>query len=159
MTFAGPGLYEIVLYQAPTKCLNSWGGTKDVGEVVKSFGRDNPALPTYNSVWQVALANSAFGEPAQYFIINGHNGYFLTATAAGTIVSSQQRSPSDKSVRWFIKESPGNKGVFYINSVSPDLGQLNVSYASTESGASILAWPISNEDNTKFYFVPVAISN
>ena len=35
MVWSGPGLYEIVPYQAPTLSTNSWGGGTTAGEDVK----------------------------------------------------------------------------------------------------------------------------
>ncbi|KAH6667980.1 sclerotinia Sclerotiorum agglutinin Ssa in complex with Gal-Beta1,3-Galnac [Halenospora varia] len=156
MVFSGPGIYEIVSYQAPTLSLNSWGGSTNPGEVVKINGRSKPPPPNGNAVWQVALASGS-GDTAQYLIINAHSGYFLTATAASTIVSSQQKSPSDPSVRWTIKAATTNGyQVYTINSVSPSLGQLNVKGSGQAAGTEVLAYPIENGDNTKFYFDPVS---
>ncbi|KAF4625051.1 hypothetical protein G7Y89_g13118 [Cudoniella acicularis] len=156
MVFSGPGLYEIVLYQAPTLSLNSWGGTLNPGEVVKADTRSNPPPANGNAVWQIAAA-SGTGASTQYLIINAHSGYFLTATTANTIVSSQQRSPSDKSALWTITPATTNGyQVYTINSVTPALGQLNVDGSRNTVGTPILAWPTSTTDNTKFYFDPVA---
>ncbi|KAH8665030.1 sclerotinia Sclerotiorum agglutinin Ssa in complex with Gal-Beta1,3-Galnac [Tricladium varicosporioides] len=156
MVFSGPGLYEIVSYQAPTLSLNSWGGSTNPGEVVKINGRAKPPPPTGNAVWQVALASGS-GDTAQYLIINAHSGYFLTATSAGTIVSSQQKPPSDQSARWTIKAATTNNyQVYTINCVSSAMGQLNIKGGGLVYGTDVLAYPIENGDNTKFYFDPVS---
>jgi hypothetical protein len=44
-----------------------------------------------------------------------------------------------------------------INCVETTLGQLNVAGSGVVPGTDILAWPISNTDNTKFYFDAVKI--
>ncbi|KAI0437778.1 ricin B lectin domain-containing protein [Xylaria telfairii] len=151
MGFTGPGVYEIVPYQAPNLSANSWGGRLEAGAVVRTYPRDR-SNPSSNAVWQVALVAGS-GDTAEYLIINARTGYFLTATADSTITSTPQISPTDPTTHWTIKSSPtAGYDVFTINSKVKSRGQLNVSGSSTQSGADILAWPITNTDNTKWYF-------
>jgi hypothetical protein len=153
MGFKGPGIYEIVPYQAPTLSANSWGGDVTPGAVVRTYPRDS-AKPTDNTLWYVALAAGS-GASAEYFIINVHSGFFLTATADKTIVSTPQISPRDPTTHWTITSSTTNGyDVFTINSKVSSRGQLTVKDSSSSSGADILASPVANTDNTKWYFDP-----
>jgi hypothetical protein len=157
MSFPGPGLYEIIPYQAPKLSLNSWNGLLEAGAQVKTFARDNPPTPTSNAVWQISAASGS-GPNTQYLITNGRTGYPITATAPNTIVSTPQISPSSLSARWIITPAFTNGyQVYTINCVETTLGQLNVAGSGVVPGTDILAWPISNTDNTKFYFDAVKI--
>ncbi|KAI3316915.1 ricin B lectin domain-containing protein [Xylariaceae sp. AK1471] len=149
MGFSGPGVYEIVPYQAPTLNANSWDGKMPPGAVVKTYTRDK-SNPSTNALWYLALVA---GSGDTYLIINVRTGYFLTATADSTIVSTPQISPTDPTTHWTIKSTPTNGyDVFTINNKVASRGQLNVSGSSSQSGAEILAWPIENGDNSKWYF-------
>ncbi|KAI0549959.1 hypothetical protein F4679DRAFT_544336 [Xylaria curta] len=151
MGFSGPGLYEIVPYQAPDLSANSWGGGMEPGAVVRTFPRDR-SKPSTNAIWQIALVAGS-GDSAEYLIINQRTGYFLTATGDNKITSTPQISPADPATHWTIKSAPTNGyDVFTINNKVPSRGQLNVSGSSTTSGADILSLPVSNADNTKWYF-------
>ncbi|KAI1079618.1 hypothetical protein F5B20DRAFT_542968 [Whalleya microplaca] len=155
MGFSGPGVYEIVPYQAPTLSANSWGGGMAAGATVKTYPRgDRSKPPSTNAVWQ--LAHVAGSESnAEYLIINIRTGYFLTATADNAVTSTPQISPNDPSCHWTIKSTPTNGyDVYTINSKVGSRGQLNVKGSSTQSGADILSWPIENGDNSKWYFDP-----
>ncbi|KAI0465862.1 ricin B lectin domain-containing protein [Xylaria cf. heliscus] len=151
MGFTGPGVYEIVPFQAPDLSANSWEGGLAPGAVVRTYPRDR-SNPSTNTLWQVALVAGS-GESAEYLIINVRSGYFLTATADSTITSTPQISPTDPTTHWTIKSArTGGYDVFTINNKVQSRGQLNVSGSSTKSGADILAWPISTSDNVKWYF-------
>ncbi|KAI0398157.1 ricin B lectin domain-containing protein [Xylariaceae sp. FL0594] len=151
MGFTGPGVYEIVPYQAPNLSANSWEGQMAAGAVVKTYPRDR-SNPSTNTLWYVALVAGS-GSSAEYLIINVRTGYFLTATADNTIVSTPQISPTDPTTHWTITSSPSNGyDTFTINNKVRSRGQLNVSGSSTQSGADILSWPIENGDNSKWYF-------
>ncbi|KAI3336887.1 sclerotinia Sclerotiorum agglutinin Ssa in complex with Gal-Beta1,3-Galnac [Xylariaceae sp. AK1471] len=153
MGFTGPGVYEIVPFQAPELSANSWGGGKEPGAEVRTFTRDR-INPTKNTLWQVALVAGS-GDTAEYLIINVNSGYFLTATADQTITSTPQIAPNDPTCHWTIKSAPTNGyDVFLINNQVTSRGQLNVEGSSTKSGTPILAWPIENGDNSKWYFDP-----
>ncbi|CAJ2502925.1 Uu.00g103190.m01.CDS01 [Anthostomella pinea] len=153
MGFTGPGVYEIVPYQAPTLSANSWEGLMSSGAVVKTYTRDR-TNPSTNTLWQLALVDGPWVEPV-YLIINVRTGYFLTATADNTITSTPQVSPSDPSCQWIMKSAPTNGyDTFTINSKIASRGQLNVKGSSTSSGADILSWPIENGDNSKWYLDP-----
>ncbi|KAI8630478.1 ricin B lectin domain-containing protein [Xylariaceae sp. FL1651] len=153
MGFTGPGIYEIVPYQAPTLSANSWGGKMEPGAVVRTYPRDR-SNPSTNALWQMALVSGS-GDSAKYLIINVRTGYFLTATADQTITSTPQISPGDATAHWTIKSTPTNGyDVFTINNEVKSRGQLNVSGSSSQSGADILAWPIEDGDNSKWYFDP-----
>ncbi|KAI1756054.1 ricin B lectin domain-containing protein [Xylaria castorea] len=151
MGFTGPGLYEMVPFQAPDLSANSWGGGMESGAVVRTFSRDR-SNPSTNALWQVALVAGS-GDSAEYLIINARTGYFLTATTDSKITSTPQISPTDPTTHWTIKSSPtGGYDVFTVDNKVKSRGQLNVSGSSGSSGADILAWPVSNTDNTKWYF-------
>ncbi|KAI1735488.1 ricin B lectin domain-containing protein [Xylaria scruposa] len=151
MGFTGPGLYEIVPFQAPDLSANSWGGGMQSGALVRTYARDR-SDPQTNALWQIALVAGS-GESAEYLIINDRTGYFLTATGDSEVTSTPQISPADPTTHWTIKPSPTNGyDTFTINNKVESRGQLNVSGASSSSGADILAWPITNNDNTKWYF-------
>ncbi|KAI0452152.1 hypothetical protein F5B21DRAFT_354848 [Xylaria acuta] len=151
MGFTGPGLYEIVPFQAPELSANSWGGGMESGAVVRTYPRDR-SNPSSNTVWQVALVAGS-GESAEYLILGARNGYPITATADETIVSTPQISPADSTTHWTIKSRPtGGYDVFTINSTVESRGQLSVKGASSESGTDIMAWPTGNTDNQKWYF-------
>ncbi|KAI0377521.1 hypothetical protein F5Y04DRAFT_175836 [Hypomontagnella monticulosa] len=152
MGFTGPGVYEIIPYQAPDLSANSWGGKLEAGAVVRTFPRGDRSKPSPNAVWQLALVAGS-GDDAEYLIINLLTGYFLTATADEQIVSTPQISPNDPSTHWTIKSTPTNGyDVFTVNSKITSRGQLNVKECSSSSGADILSWPIENGDNSKWYF-------
>ncbi|KAI1845370.1 hypothetical protein JX265_005232 [Neoarthrinium moseri] len=154
MGFSGPGVYAIVPYQAPGLSMNSWGGHKEAGAVVRTYDRGDRDRPTPNTLWQVAQVAGS-GDNAEYLIINVLTGYFLTATGDKTITSTPQISPSDASCRWFIKSSRTNGyDVFVINNKLNGRGQLNVRGSATQSGTDIISYPIENTDNTKWYFDP-----
>ncbi|RYP37892.1 hypothetical protein DL767_002764 [Monosporascus sp. MG133] len=150
MGFDGPGVYEIVPYQAPSLDMNSWEGLMKAGAVVRTYSRDKP--PSTNALWQLALVAGS-GDSAEYLIINVRTGYFLTATADNAIVSTPQISPTDPTCRWTIKSTP-TKGydVYTINNKVSSRGQLSVKDYSTQSGADILSSPTADTDNCKWYF-------
>ncbi|KZP11208.1 hypothetical protein FIBSPDRAFT_837728 [Athelia psychrophila] len=151
MPFNGPGIYEIVPYQAPTLNLNSINGSLTSGEVIRTWTRGSP--PSDNAVWQVAIAKGS-GDDAEYLIINNRSGYYLTAAGEGTNVLSQQTSPSNPSARWKIHKAFRNGyDVWTINSVAGPL-QLNVDGSGLTSGTNVIAWKIENGDNTTYYFDP-----
>ncbi|TGJ80746.1 hypothetical protein E0Z10_g7999 [Xylaria hypoxylon] len=151
MVFSGPGVYEIVPFQAPELSANSWGGGLAAGAPIRTYARDS-SNPSTNALWQVALVASS-GASAEYLIINVRTGYFITATTDSAIASTPQASPTDPTTHWTIKPSTTNGyEVFTINNKVQSRGQLNVAGSSSESGADILASPISNTDNTKWYF-------
>ncbi|KAI1197411.1 sclerotinia Sclerotiorum agglutinin Ssa in complex with Gal-Beta1,3-Galnac [Nemania serpens] len=153
MGFTGPGIYEIVPYGGPDLSANAWGGRMEPGAVVRIHTRDrsNPGL---NTLWQVALVSEP-GKDAEYLIINVLTGYFLTATANQAVTSTPQISPKDDTARWSIISSPTSGwDTFTVNNKVKARGQLNVSGNTYQSGTDILAYPISNTDNTKWYFDP-----
>ncbi|KAI0398158.1 hypothetical protein F5Y17DRAFT_216331 [Xylariaceae sp. FL0594] len=151
MPIPGPGVYEIVPYQAPELTMNAWDGKMDPGALVRTYTRDR-ANPSTNSLWYLALVAGS-GDTAEYLIINVRTGYFLTATADNTIVSTPQISPADASAHRTLKYAPSrNYTLFTINSKISSRDQLTVKGASTESGADILAAPASDKDNTRWYF-------
>ncbi|KAI2618963.1 ricin B lectin domain-containing protein [Hypomontagnella submonticulosa] len=156
MGFTGPGVYEIVPYQAPKLSANSWEGKMEPGAVIRTYPRGDTKSPSSNAVWQLAHVAGS-GANAEYLIINLRTGYFLTATDDKTIVSTPQISPNDPSTHWIIKSTPTNGyDVYTINSKITSRGQLNVKGSSSQSGADILSWPIENGDNSKWYFDPSA---
>ncbi|KAI8950712.1 ricin B lectin domain-containing protein [Xylaria longipes] len=151
MGFTGPGLYEIVPFQAPDLSANSWGGKMESGAVIRTHPR-NRSNPTTNALWQLALVAGS-EDSAEYLIINDLTGYFLTATDDSNIVSTPQISPVDPTTHWTIKSSPtGGYDVFTITNKVESRGQLSVKDSSAELGADILSSPISTSDNTKWYF-------
>ncbi|RYP11226.1 hypothetical protein DL764_000182 [Monosporascus ibericus] len=150
MGFEGPGVYEIVPYQAPTLNMNSWEGRMEPGALVRTYPRGD--TPSENAIWQLALVSGS-GDCAEYLIINVRTGYFLTATADDTIVSTPQISPTDPTCHWSIKSSRTNGyDVYTINSKVSSRGQLSVNDFSVQSGADILSSPTANADNCKWYF-------
>jgi len=155
MVFNGPGIYAIVPFGSPEFSINSQGGSMNPGEVVKTYARGDREHPSDNALFQAALVKGT-GNDAEYLLINVRNGYYLTATEDRTITSCQQRSPRDPSVRWKIISSPSTTDkeypTFIVNSVIADRGQLNVAGDKLGGGVDILAWPIENGGNTKFYF-------
>ncbi|KAI1810155.1 hypothetical protein GGS20DRAFT_568727 [Poronia punctata] len=152
MGFTGPGLYEIVPYQAPDLSASSWEGLMSAGAPVKTYGRGDRSNPSTNSLWYVALASGS-GSSAEYLIINARNGYFLTATADRHVTSTPQISPTDKTSHWKITSNPSNGyDTFTVDNAVKSRGQLNVSGSSSKSGTDILSWPIENGDNSKWYF-------
>ncbi|ESZ98659.1 hypothetical protein SBOR_0897 [Sclerotinia borealis F-4128] len=150
MVFNGPGIYEIVPYQAPTLNLNAWDGLLAAGAVVRTYARGN--TPSDNAKWQMALVAGS-GESAEYLIINVRSGYFLTATGDNAIVSTPQISPAEAAARWTIKSTPTNGyEVFTITNKVSSRGQLSVKDFSTQSGTDVLAASKKDADNQKWYF-------
>ncbi|KAI0185876.1 ricin B lectin domain-containing protein [Xylaria flabelliformis] len=151
MGFTGHGLYEIVPFQAPDLSASAWEGKMEPGALVRTYARDR-SNPSTNTLWRITLVSGS-GDSAEYLILNDRTGYPLTATADSAVTSTPQISPSDPTTHWTIKSSPvSGYEVYTINNKVESRGQLNVSGASSSSGADILAWPITNKDNTKWYF-------
>jgi len=128
----------------------------NAGEEVKTYDRGDRDHPSDNALFQAALVKGS-GEDAEYLLINVKNGYYLTAVAAEKIIRCEQRSPRDETVRWKIiyrqSEAGGTKyDTFIVNSVKGDRGQLNVANDKLGPGVDILAWPIEQGGNTRFYF-------
>ncbi|KAI1338679.1 hypothetical protein F5Y15DRAFT_386610 [Xylariaceae sp. FL0016] len=157
MPFTGPGLYEIIPYQAPQLSANSWEGLMKAGAVVKTYPRGDKTNPSTNALWQLALVAGS-GDTAEYLIINARTGYFLTATADKTITSTPQGSPTDPCCRWYITSSPANGyETFLVKNKVQSRGQLNVKGSSNQPGADILSWPIEDYDNSRWYFDPHSV--
>ncbi|CAJ2512450.1 Uu.00g054650.m01.CDS01 [Anthostomella pinea] len=153
MGFNNPGVYEIRPYQAPGLSANSWVGGLEAGAVVKTYARSSP--PTDNALWQVALVAGS-GSSAEYLIINVHSGYFLTATADGTVTSTPQISPRDASCHWTITSTPTHGyDVYKVNNKVSSRGPLNVAGSSLDAGADIGVYGNPGDgDNCKWYFEP-----
>jgi len=152
MVFNGPGVYEIVPYQAPTLNLNSWDGKLEPGAVVKTYPRGS--TPSDNALWQLALVYGS-GESAEYLIINVRSGFFLTATKDNYIASTPQISPTKNEARWIIKKTPTHGyEVYTITNKVPSRGELTVKDFSTQSGADVPAATEKDGDNQKWYFDP-----
>ncbi|KAI1258222.1 hypothetical protein MGN70_001271 [Eutypa lata] len=151
MGFSGPGIYEIVPYQAPNLSMNAWDGLMQAGAEVKTYNR-NRDDPSTNALWQLALVSGS-GDSSEYLIINVRTGFFLTATSDKKVTTTPQISPTDPSCHWTIKSMPANGyDVYTVNNKVSSRGQLNVTGSSNKSGTEIIAWPIENTDNTKWYF-------
>ncbi|KAI0398640.1 ricin B lectin domain-containing protein [Xylaria palmicola] len=152
MPFQGPGVYEIVPIQAKEMFANSWGGDLKAGAQVKLYPRDS-SDPHKNSIWQFALVGG-FSDASEYLIINVLTGYFLTATAEGTAVSTPQISPTDPTARWRITTGlPPFRDIFTINCALESRGQLNTNNGAMDKGTEIIAYGLTGQDSAKWQLV------
>ena len=147
--YTGPGMYEIIPYNAQNMSLNVWGGATKAGTQVKLYERSPKAQ---NTQFEFVAAGGEKAKPEngarEYHIIGANTGLYLAMNDSGNI-TMELRPPLDLSIRWRISHA-GN-GAFYINSADTKKAvQLNVRGAGKTSGTELITYQYATAENVWF---------
>jgi len=153
--YTGPGVYELIPGNAPTKAVGV-SGESSIGAAVKL----SPATPQSDNVlWEIVAAGGTNGEPVvgdpevgdrQYHILAAGSGLMLCAAEDGSksncLIST--RSVRHPSCRW--KMVPLQNGKYNFQNALGANSWLAVKGAATADGSDVMTW--TKEENPHFQF-------
>ncbi|KAM0270841.1 hypothetical protein ACHAQH_009322 [Verticillium albo-atrum] len=148
--YSGPGIYDIIACNAPTRRVSVWGGGSTVGSDVKLYH----ASQGQNMVWEIVAAGGTEGNPEmgdrQYHIIGVESGLMLCAAENGSDSQCKisTRNVRHGSCRW--KMIPCGDGSYFFASVLNESKHLAVSGGSDTDGAMLMTYAKTDASHFKF---------